>query len=193
MISFKSNYIDSAKVKRINASGVTDKQVSFVEINPSDYNDQLSINKTAIRWDNKGGIGFAYDICNSLNRFNEPDFKNHEDRFFALTTQKEQFENLNPKQILALTQVIKFDDDTQYVAYLQVDPKNSNKNRKAELRGCGRAMLDSLKKLFSTKNIQLDSVKNAINFYIKNGFESVGKNQDGESRMVWRNVSKSLH
>lgn len=194
MISFQANYVDSAKVKRVNVSGLADKEISFVEIDPSSYNDRISVNKTAIRWDKNGGEGFAYDICKAVNRFYDPKFVHRDDRFFVLTTQRDRFEYLKPKEILALTHVRKFNNDAQFVEYLQVNPRNLAKNRKADFREVGRAVLDLLKKLFSSKDIILNAVKGTHKFYLKNGFEIVPNVIEvipkGEKRMIWRAVKR---
>ena len=98
MITFQANYLNSASIKRINTYKPSIKKVAFVEINPNNPSDVLALHKAAIKWDKTGGEGFAYDICEAVN-------KGKPDRFFALTTQHDRFDNLNFKQILSLAPV----------------------------------------------------------------------------------------
>ena len=138
MITFQANYLNSASIKRINTYKPSIKKVAFVEINPNNPSDVLALHKAAIKWDKTGGEGFAYDICEAVN-------KGKPDRFFALTTQHDRFDNLNFKQILSLAQVKTESKGEQYIEFLQVDPENSNKSEEPEFSHIGTAMLNCLK------------------------------------------------
>lgn len=182
MLTFQANYLNSTTVQRINVYKPCAKKISFVEINPHSSSDVLAIHKTAINWDKKGGEGFAYDICKAIN-------KGVKDRFFALTTQRDAFENLDSKQILSLAQVKTENEGEEFIEYLQVDPDNANSAEDPQFMHIGTAMLNSLKQLFFNKNIELDSVKSAITFYLRNGFVDKGAAEDGERRMLWERLS----
>ena len=186
MITFQANYLNSASIKRINTYKPSIKKVAFVEINPNNPSDVLALHKAAIKWDKTGGEGFAYDICEAVN-------KGKPDRFFALTTQHDRFDNLNFKQILSLAQVKTESKGEQYIEFLQVDPENSNKSEEPESPHIGTAMLNCLKNIFIDKTIELDSVKSAISFYLRNGFTDAGPSGGGERRMYWEHNLSTLH
>lgn len=181
MLTFQANYLNSASIQRINIYKPCAKKVSFIEINPQSKSDVLAVNKTAINWDKNGGEGFAYDICRAINT-------GIKDRFFALTTQRSGFENPDSEQILALAQVKTENEGEEFIEYLQVDPENTNSAENPEFMHIGTAMLDSLKQLFFYKNIELDSVKSAISFYLRNGFVDKGAIGGGERRMHWESL-----
>ena len=181
MLTFQANYLNSASIQRINIYKPCAEKVSFIEINPHSTSDVLAVNKTAINWDKNDGEGFAYDICRAIN-------KGIKDRFFALTTQKDDFERLDSEQILSLAQVKTENEGEEFIEYLQVDPENTNSAENPQFMYIGTAMLDSLKQLFFNKNIELDSVKSAITFYLRNGFIDMGDSGGGERRMHWESL-----
>ncbi len=178
MLTFQANYLNSASIQRINAYKPCTKKVAFVEINPHSTSDILAIHKTAINWDKNGGEGLAYDICHSVN-------KKTKDRFFAITTQKTGFEQLDYRQILSLAQVKTKNKNEEFIEYLQVDPENKKKAENPNFSHIGTAMLDSIKQLFYKKHIELDSLKTAIPFYLRNGFIDIGSAGGTERRMRW--------
>lgn len=178
MLTFKANYISPATIVRINNSNYGFKQVSFVEIDPMYKNDRLSVNKAAVSWDRHGGEGFAYDICEALNQIYCSGQNNDDKRFFAITTQRNDFERLAYDDILALAQVTtpeesEYHSNSKYIDFLQIDPEYQKSNVYRTFKGVGTAMLNSIKKLYNDKNILLDSVESAIEFYTKNGFKEI--------------------
>ncbi len=186
MLTFQANYLSSATIERINVYKNCPKKVAFVEINPAQKGDVATMHKTAIKWDKIGGDGFAYDICKAINN-------GVKDRFFVLTTQSDNFDKLDHNQILSMAQVKTEKEGESFVEYLQVDPENFRTAENPEFRLIGTAMLNSLKKIFYNKSILLDSVRNAISFYLKNGFVDMGITDEGERRMLWNQTLESLH
>ncbi len=186
MITFQANYLNSATIQRINNYKPCSKKIAFIELNPNSVSDVLALHKTAIKWDKNGGEGFAYDICRAIN-------KGIKDRFFALTTQQDNFDRLNSNQILAEAQVKTENEGEEFIEYLQVDPDNTNLAAEPQFSHIGSTMLHCLKTLFNGKKIGLDSVKSAILFYLKNGFKDIGSSSDDERRMLWESSPTTLH
>ena len=91
-------------------------------------------------------------------------------RFYAITAQKENFDNLNSGDILALSQ-IKLDNDVE-LKYLQVKPENFSSYLCGEkFKYIGTQMLNLISSLFQGKNITLVTLPKNNGFYLKNGFE----------------------
>lgn len=195
MISFKANYIDSATVIQNEILKSYPKEVSFVELDPNNKLDVISANRANMMWDDKCNRDeyFGDSICKSLNRINSHKSTVREkERFFVLTSQLSNFEHLISNKILAMAQIMECGKNIQFVEYLQVAPKNSHKANCPEFSYVGTAMLNSLKKLFFREKIALDSINEAVGFYLKNGFKDLGKSGPTERRMVFENLIRKM-
>lgn len=194
MISFKANYISSANVLQNKNLKSYPQQVSFVELNPHDNYDVVSANCANLVWGGKSRKQeyFGDEICHALNVMNHSNISTRETRFFAITSQLDNFQNLISEKILALTQVIKCNDKTRYIEYLQVAPQYSYNATMPKYRHVGTAMLDSLKKLFCEEDIELDAVADAVKFYLKNGFKDLGESDLTERRMIFERIKRKI-
>lgn len=195
MISFKANYINSEIILKNDNVRHSPQKVAFVELNPDCLSDAECVEQVANSWIDfeKEHDFFGYTIYNGLIRNKSRLQRISGERFFALTSQLDDFHCLIPDKILGLAQVMESDKDTQYLEYLQVNPRNTKGALHPEFRHIGTAMLNSLKKVFVDKNITLDSVRYATNFYLKNGFKELGSNIDNEVRMLFERSGKTLH
>ena len=175
-ISFTANYISSPNILRKVNNKFVQQRVSFVEIDPYDIYDRQTVCSVAKSWVRGKCEGLASlilkNICDiPLNRR-----CNLNEKYFAITTQFDNFEKLEPNKILALAQITIQRRKQLYLDNLQVHPDNRSKSFNPEFKKIGTTMLDLLKKIFPQRNIVLDSVENAVPFYEKNGFHL--ENQD---------------
>lgn len=174
MISFKANLINHATVKRQGIDNkFHDKEVSFVQINPLSENDMRAINLVNLDW--ADGNTLARDIAKTINNCYckydiSPKFK-----VFALTKQKDNFENLCAKDILALTQVRKQSPTQLFIDYLQVAPEYQYGREKRGFKKLGAALLNSVISHIPNKETFLKARESAIDFYKTQGFELTGK------------------
>lgn len=174
MINFKANYINTVLIKTLNSTNNTyqPKAANFVEFDIKNPNDTAAINDVAYLWQDKS---FADNIAYDVNNANKGYFKKESFRVFALTSQKEGFENLDSRKVLALAEIEKTSDNNIFLEYLQVDPTIVYATGIPLIKRCGSAVLDSLKQLFSDKSIFLNS--RTEKFYTKNGFVKIRQNQ----------------
>ena len=172
MITFKAHLINHSYVQTMKPdSKIADKKVAFVELNPKDYKDYNSTIKTAGLWGFNAPL--AYGIAENMLDSVETDFY-YDERFFALTEQKDNFSDLEPSKILGLIQISKdFDSiDGKYINHIQVDPKYcGSASTNKTVRNIGRRMLESAEKLFSKHDFYLAAIPSAVEFYQKCGYE----------------------
>ena len=167
MINFKASYIHSTNIlKKEPNQGFIPHQVAFVEVEPTNFEDILAINNANIKWD--GGETLASHIIYNMNSIYKKLPQIKEKKFYALTTQQDSFEKLEPESILGLAEVSKLNNETQEIDYLQLNPKYLGKVR--ELIKMGDAIMKSIKALFPNKMLEVNSSATAINFYRRNGF-----------------------
>lgn len=171
MINFKANYIGQTNVtdtfRNKNQAGC---KVSFVEMNPQSKQDVTTMREVTLNW---GRDSYATNIMEHFqySYFCGDDLE--ENRFFALTTQRSNFEKLETDEVLALALVSKESDKRIDLKYLQVDPENNYFSAKRRYEGIGRGILRSICKLFGNKDIFLQSANTACGFYKSQGFEQI--------------------
>lgn len=168
-ITFKAKYISSHQIKqRDNNSSIN---VNMVQIDPMSEKDIQSIRTVNSMW--KNGRTYADDILDDLYEYVETNLPHKV--FLALTTQKNNFQELIPENILGLGEVLtEPGSDKIKIKRLQTTPKEEYRNPKRSLSGIGRALLNGIKTMFPV-NIILESKKDAKGFYLKNGFEFIGE------------------
>ena len=167
-ISFKANYLFPTNIKKNN----TDYQVSFVELNPTSENDMKALSSIALYWDNH--TSFAADIFETFKHHYITYNLSPDERYFALTSQKNKFEKLAPSEILGVAQINK-SNRLLSLDFLQVDPEYKGIIFDSPYRRIGTALLNSIKKLYPRRDIILKPVESSIEFYKKNGFKTLDR------------------
>lgn len=178
-VSFKGTFINPVNIKKSDGSKYEKFTASFVELEPTNPKDINALEKVHKNW-NQAYSSIIYNsaFCSSV-------VPNKSKHYYALTSQKNNFEHINPDEILG---VVEFNKKSKCnrIEFLQVNPKyitgksksfisklfslKSNENRKLPpFARIGSAILDSLKQL-TDKSIDLYSVGGAKGFYRKNGF-----------------------
>ena len=74
-------------------------------------------------------------------------------KIFALTTQTDKFEKLDPSKILGFADISRNNNSKKVILeFLQVAPnaKNVENNIEPQFKGCGTAILESLKEIYNT-------------------------------------------
>lgn len=167
-ISFTAKYIKSACIQKIPFEDGIPKEtkVSCIELDPENNADLDAAFNVAERWNTNEG----YPDYIALSMKYPPNEPGVQDRYYALTTQNNNFEIPDPEKIIAISQV-NIKDNEAHIEFLQAKPvKTNNHNEPFVYKKVGTAMLDLFKKLFFNKTILLYSRPTAIEFYLKNGF-----------------------
>ena len=138
------------------------KQVSFVEFdrhNQSDYDAMLAVTDA---WENHNIArrisGTASNIKNGYA---------NKSRVFALTTQTDTFEKLDPDKVLGITGVQESNPYEIYLSDILVKPKNKNYNK------VGTTIISKLKSIYDSIYLDAVDTKGVDVFYIVNDFKKV--------------------
>ena len=170
MITFRANYISSEqiKIKSLNDEYAPEK-ASFIELNPKTLQDISAVEWMMGNWQ---GNHFTENIYDT---FISPASG---DTFFALTTQKKDFEKINPKQILGIALISPSEKDNEInIDFLETAPlytyskRNSTTQNKPFYKWIGSAMIDGILKKFNDKTVSLFATTKSIPFYRAKNFE----------------------
>ena len=169
MISFKANYIGQTTVKKIiNNNTFKDAKVSVVEFNTESEKDKAVLSSIHEHW-GPADI-YSTDIFYSyIDKIIHPE-RNNSRRFFALTQQSKNFENINRDDILGLMQVSKTIKDENRIDYIQTNPEYMPQYYFRNFKNIGSALLKYAKNIFPTGDIILYSVPTTQAFYEKFGY-----------------------
>ncbi len=182
MISFQANYITNGYIqKRISTNQYIEQEVAFVELDKASSKDQRSLKKVNKLW-RKEYNSRLKDIPDTFQEgyladciyrdFKSNKSKNNPDKkFYALTTQKENFTTLDPCKILNITEVTNNEPGCYEIEYIQTKPKDSAFAREAEYQKIGTGMINCIKNVIPYRKIILGALFGVDNFYEKNGFK----------------------
>ncbi len=183
MISFRAKYISSVNIQKINPKNDKKEpcEASFVELDPLNLYDTDAIASASIRW---GKPEYSELIANNMEmRKKYPEkYRFDTNKFYAITTQKKYFNVPEPSEILAVCKAEEDTDGVITVKALQVKPDKYIYKEPFYYNHVGMGILQSLKKLFSGKDIKLFSTPNAKPFYLANGFM---ENKECETEMYY--------
>ena len=171
--SFKGRFISSLKITPVKSINPPLK-VSAVEINPIDNCDIKALKNVHSLWNG----AFTKNIYNDAHAIKLTQIPSSNEKFFILTKQTENFDNINPEMVLAEAKIITNNPDTRsiYLDYLQVEPDNMHEAENRIYKGIGSKMLDFLKLHYKNKDIHLHAVFSTLEFYAKNGFHPIEQN-----------------
>lgn len=182
-ISFTASYICNANIKYNNRKNKqVDKEIAIVELDKSSENDRNAIFKAAMLWDRPCTQNYAWNVYNRMecNKFDEVE-KEH---FIALTSQKDDYDKLDYKKILGVTQFSELYRDENSIDWFQVKPLYnyvSSKNHR-KYSHVGDQMIKYIIQNYHNKPIYVSSAEEAIEFYEKYGFKS---EDNSEFEMVY--------
>ena len=167
MITFGAKYITTSNIQRFGRdSKYHDQKVSFIKFLPESTQDKLVINSIA-SWDVFSS--YAKNISDSFNNkvLHKDDY---DSEFYALTTQKDKFECIEPESVLGIIQTSKRKKD-RYIEYLQTNPEYKFGESMRGFKGIGKVLVQTVLSIIGpNKIVQLDSDESAVGFYKKLGF-----------------------
>lgn len=172
MINFKANLNSIGIVKRLNKdNSYSDLPVSFVELDINSKRDLFAMKKVANNW--MGNI-YANDVYERFKVNQERNLENQEERFFALTSQKENFDKLDYKRILGVAEIyLPLGEDAE-IEFLQTN--QSFLTECPSIKHIGKVIVDKIKNILANETIALYSTYDAIPFYQKQGFKIIEEN-----------------
>lgn len=173
-ISFKANFI---KPTTILTNNNTPKTVSFVRLDPESISDMNTMRTIANSWGKNKT--FVTDIIQDMDDCTDF-FEHMGKKFFAITLQKDNFENLSSDNLLGLAEIIQSSADAVKLKYLQVHPEHTTKTRKhkiSEFKHIGTAIINALTEIFPNKIIRGEATTEALDFYLGYGFQKTGEKQ----------------
>lgn len=176
-INFTANLIDRPTIKQRKYGFLWKPiDVSIVELDSTKLSDVNALGKTSKNWDKKGAIYVKHILFNIIPYLKAgiADIKDH---YYALTTQQDNFEKLEPENILGLMLFREKNDCKNEICYLEVNPSTTkNKNIFRKYKDVGKTLVEFVKSQFSQKKIEVWSDLDAIDFYKKRGFRRRSRN-----------------
>ncbi len=171
-ITFTAKFISPVTVKKI-ATGnkYIPITVNAVELSAKNKNDLKSLETIKDLW---GKDSYACEICEDARYVNDY-YEGYRPSFYAITKQKDSFENLHPEDVIGL-----FETQTTFgkilsLDYLQTNPEFLNKIQPA-LKQIGTAMLGFIEDINKGRRIEINPALSARSFYLQNGYKPIHEN-----------------
>ena len=177
MINFTGQYISPLTISKRQTSGeFTPHEVSYVKLDPKNFEDVKALSFAVHSWDNPKQVAMlmVQDICGDYSLSDEFRLSPVKD-YFVATFQHEGFDKLDYKAIVGAIEISDFDPKTKYIEYFEVNPKYSSKNVSRNLKNIGHSMMNATKDYYPDKDLRLTSLFSSWTFYLKEGFREVSK------------------
>lgn len=153
---------------------------AIVELDKYDKNDVKALYDTSVLWNYQGAKYSSEILHEAVKGYDYDDIER--EHYLAVTTQTDDFENLEPKKILGLMLFSETNNEDNEINWLQVRPNtNNNQTWKREYKKVGAVFVDLLKNMKLGKNIHVQSAPEAVGFYKAMGF--VNRDDDGASSL----------
>ena len=165
-INFKAKYIDTAIIKKRNMFVYKPISVNIVEFDRNNSTDIMACRKVISDFGN-------------MMKSDHPEGV----RFWGLTTQKDNFDKIDPNSFLGIMKFFNIGYDEMIISTLQTKPETqySHFGTNREFKGVGKALIEKIKSMKGDKTIRLVPLLNVIPFYEKLGF--LHENNDVNS--IW--------
>lgn len=169
-INFTANLVKQTQVQETaDNNNYIPSDVSIVELDKHDERDIKSLYKTIILWKDQNAK-YSSEIYHEAVKGYEYD-DTEQEHYFALTSQKNDFNNLDPERILGLMLFSQTNRTEDEINWLQVRPNTSHKQTwKRQYKGIGEGLINLLKGTWLNKPIHVQADVNAVEFYKKMGF-----------------------
>lgn len=177
MISFQAKYVTSNFIKDNNNNNVP---VNFVELDPTSKTDRKTLKEINHNWakehskllkNAKLTKDDGYLAHSIYNNFRNTKKETKSKMFFALTTQKDNFEKLNHKEVLGLTEVEhKFPGEYE-INYLQTKPNCIRQVANKPFSKIGTSILKCIEEILPFKIIEVAPILEISEFYEYNGYK----------------------
>lgn len=180
-ISFGANFCNYAKVLKYDKSlgKYRPENASFVMIDTDNISDLCALKTILKTWD---GDPLTESIVRTASSKAMGDMYYSRNKVFAVTSQFDNFENLNPSNILGIADLRVLNSQGHvFLEHIKVNPYLKGKFG-ADYKKIGTSMLDSFKsKFFQILLVALDK-KYVKDFYKRNGFREYPK---GSCHYIW--------
>ena len=171
-ISFTASYKTSAVIQTRRGDSFNPVQAYIVELDKNNAEDLNSLHKVSRLWNKENSNLIYYMLADFIQDLDlKPDV--NENHCLILTTQKDNFENIDPQKVLG-AMLFSEENMENELNWLQVQPKHNSKFKPVSRRykGVGTALVSYLKAKFTDKPIYVYSSNTAIDFYKKLGFNT---------------------
>lgn len=167
-MSFRANFITKTPVLKYNPkiNNYAETKVSLVEFDFKNSQDLMAIVNSVKNWKTKL---FAGQTASNASMMYNNLLSAKKNRIYILTSQGNNFDKLNYKDILGLLQMSKVLSKSGEIEYFEVNPDVKFENTNRVFKHIGQGMIDGLKGLYD--KISLSAFYEAIPFYDKQGFE----------------------
>ena len=181
--NFGAKFIKNASLlKQIeNCKSYREEIVSCIKIDTQNESDIKALENIANYWIDSH---FATDIYYAAKEIQNGNKYYNNNKIFAITKQKENFENLNPDNILGLVHVSPAGDNSLFIERIEADPDIIFKQNR-EYKGIGTALLNHLKTITNKITCNPSNTKTVKKFYYKNGFVEYPSNPN---TFTWYNA-----
>ena len=174
-INFKAKYIKPIDIEKWEDNQYKPFTASFIEFEPSNNNDKLTLKKTCELWGKDSLMSYMNDD------FTQDDFQTSNKHIYSITSQNNNYDCINPDKVLGAVEFIEDKkNNINNIIFLEVEPDNQALQMgKQNYKKIGTSILNCLKSLYHNKPIKLNSSYSAIKFYEKNNFhkDSSSKNK----------------
>lgn len=185
-VNFTARLVNTTTVQhKVSWRNYIDSTVSIVELDKNNPKDMYALYCTANDWAEFGGQYSGNIYKNAIQQCNQADIT--KEHYLALTTQTADFHNLKHDYILGLMQFSETTNPENEIAFLEVSPITSkSKNFVREYQKVGTRLVEYAKEALNQKDIFVQSARDAVKFYRKNGFEQLGKYGSNKYKLYFR-------
>lgn len=169
-INFTANLVKRTQIQKTkDFKTYNPTEASIVELDKYDERDLNSLYKTVVLWNDQNAKYSSSIYHEAIKGYEYDDVE--QEHYFALTTQKDNFKELDPNKILGLMLFSQTNAKEDEINWLQVRPNTSVKQTwKREFSGAGKGLVTFLKDTKLGKPIHVQADINAVEFYKKMGF-----------------------
>ena len=178
--NFQASWVKDVEIAKLipNTKNYAACDARLVRLNPHDKFDLQALDDVANTWEyDKFSVNIfnnAFDIYKGIE---DPQYQ-----IYAITKQKDNFNILNPDDILALSDLNEHYKNKAYLLHIQVKPDYVYSNL-PEFKGIGSAIIEYLKEIFSQINLRSSPELSVKNFYKKHKFQNY---TNSKTEFVWQ-------
>lgn len=187
-INFTASFVKNTTIKKKDSPSAKPENtsVAIVELDKNDENDIQALTELKNDWTQRSGkyIRSIYYIA----KRERPDFDVEKEHYYAITTQKDNFDELNSDQVLGVMLFYETtpDEELNEIKYLEVEPSNSRTlNKERKYSGIGSRMVDFVTQTFRQKPIYVYSDVNAVSFY---SYKHFTNREDNDFRSFYHEI-----
>jgi len=168
----KQDYVAKI-VKRDNSSGkYKDCDANIVEIDLNNKRDIKALRGWSKNWKKESIANDIYDCAKYI--FRNKELNNGERKFYALTTQKNNFDNLNSDKILSVCQLSDINGKGYaYIDYFQSNYGSISPMYSEKYKNAGTGLMKFLQTVYDSLELVPANSEHTFNFYERTGFQPI--------------------